>query len=213
MAIGDAIGVLPQPVRDVREALVARLAGRTDVVVEHPEDPGARTLPYILIIPWSVQNKGELGGSIEPIDNYGEGYREDDLDHEHPMPGAYVRPTPSQLQLEYAIDVYTEEPHRKAQLFDDILQNFSRRPFLLVNGRRLPLLSFEPSPERMAEFATNGHRTPLFYQVTIPIETGDRRFVPYALHPILPMGQRTMQPTADGYRLESDRTTTEEVTV
>jgi hypothetical protein len=219
LAIGDVLAVLPQPVQDVQEALGDRLTGfrlatRTvNVVVEHPEEPGARDSPYILMIPWSVQTKGELGGSIEPVDNYGEYYAEDDVDHEHPIPGACIRPPLSQLQLDYAIDVYTEGHLEKAQLFNDIIQSFSQRPFLLVNGQRLSLLPFEPPPERMAEFAAEGHRTPLFYQVTLPIETGDRQFVPFALHPRLLPGQRTRQPTATGDRLEPDRTTIEEVPV
>ena len=214
-AIGDVIGVTSEPVQDVEAALGERLAGLqieeitglpdVPVIVAQPEDVAAAlTIPYILIVPWSVQNKGELGGSIELVDNYCQSHWEDDVIDEHL--GAYVRSPLSQLQLEYAIDVYTQERHQKRRLFDAILNRFSQRPFLLVNGQRFSLLSFEPPPERMAEFASEGHRTPLFYQVTIPIETGDRRFVPYALHPILPLGQRTMQPTAEGYRLESDRT-------
>jgi hypothetical protein len=218
MVIGDVIGVIAEPVQDVEAALEERLTGfqivedtgstEVSVIVEQPELNAAHTVPYILIIPWAIQTTGELGGSVELIDNYG--YQESDIGR---IAGAYVRPPLSQLQIDYAIDVYTQRRSQKSQLFDAILSRFSQRPFLLINGQRLPLLSFEPSPERMAEFASDGHRTPLFYRLTLPLETGDRQFAPHALHPVLPLGQRTPQPTDGGSRLESDPATTEEVPI
>ncbi|PSR18681.1 hypothetical protein C8255_06050 [filamentous cyanobacterium CCP3] len=173
--IGDIIATTPEPIQDVDSALLKALderfrtvatgtatAAAVRALVELPENPGTRALPYILIIPWSVQPQKELGGSCELIDNYTENGV------------SYVRPPLSTVQVDYAIDVFAETRSQKIRLLEGVLNYFNRHPYLTVNGERIEVLSFVPPPEELSRFTTPG-RTPLFYRLTVQVETGDRQ--------------------------------------
>lgn len=175
--VGDVIATVPEPLQDVDAALFDRLHERFQVTVEGapvnvpaifdlPENPGDRARPYLLLIPWAVQPDRESGGSGELIDNYW-------LDHDD-RTGGCTRPPTWQVQIDFAIDAYANERSHKTYLLDQILRDFSRQPFLRVNGEPLPLIPFVPTPEETTELSSPG-RTPLFYRLTIQIETGDRQ--------------------------------------
>lgn len=190
--LGDVIVTTPEPIQDGDTELLNRLDGRFEVAIqdtptlvpaflELPENPGSRTPPYILITPWSVQLQRERGGSGEIADNYrvsptGETFE------------VAQRPAMKQVVLEYAIDVFAENRLQKAQLLDSVLADFSRQLYLVVNLEPLTLSSFNPAPERATEFAIPG-RTPLYLQVTVDIEAGDRQFTTLAERPQLQFNQ------------------------
>ncbi len=198
-ALGDVIAGTPEPLQDVESALLQRLDNRfqvnvsgtpTDVpaIVDLPENPGGRTPPYILIIPWSVQAKGERGGSGELIDNYKVVLKSTSSEPPETIETFEVtaRPQVGQLQIEYAVDIYVDQRGQKTRLLDAILSDFSRNPLLAVSGEPLALIPFLPDPEQVAEyFASPPGRTPLFYQVIAPIETGDRQWQTLILQPLL----------------------------
>lgn len=188
--MGDLLGVTPQPVQDLENALLDRLElikPKGGVFWELPESPPSKTLPCIVIIPWSVQPKGELGGSIDIVDNYG-WRRLDDQQVE----GAYIRPIPKRLQLEYAIDVAASKRGEKAQLLDAILDDFTRTPYFIIDGYRISLIPFMPAPEQLAESMSPG-RAPLFFQITVPIEAGKRQFRPTVYTTVLVTENRDNQ--------------------
>ncbi len=181
--IGDVIATTPEPLQDVDSALLQALDSRFGILangtsvpvralVELPENPGDRALPYILIIPWAVQPQKEPGGSGELIDNY----TADGV--------SYVRPPLSTVQVDYAIDVFAQTRSQKTRLLEGVLNYFNRNPYLTVNGERIEVLSFVPPSEELSRFTTPG-RTPLFYRLTVQVEIGDRqrqeRAVPFLL--------------------------------
>lgn len=187
-AIGDLLAVIPEPLQDVDATLLKELDQRFQVLVEGtsrpvralielPEIPGDRALPYILITPWAVQPRQERCGSGELIDNF-------------MAEGAYIRPPLETVQLDYSIDVFAQNRAQKTYLLEQILEFFSQAPFLIVGGERWEMLPFQPSSEEVSQFTTPG-RTPLFYRLMIQIETGERQLkslaAPYILvSPIRP---------------------------
>jgi hypothetical protein len=196
--IGDVIATTPEPLQDVDSALLQALNNRFSVLdnrtsvpaqalVELPENPGDRALPYILIIPWSVQPQKELGGSCELIDNYTENGV------------SYVRPPLATVQVDYAIDVFARTRAQKTRLLEGVLNYFNRHPYLTVNGDRIEVLSFVPPPEELSRFTTPG-RTPLFYRLTVQVETGDRqrqeRAVPFLLVGPPATARRELEPAS-----------------
>jgi hypothetical protein len=177
--VGDLLAVTPQPpIQEVEDAFLSRLNNQFQVPAESanappievpaiwelPEVPDSKEFPSIVMIPWSVQPKGELGGSVDVIDNYSAN-------------GAYIHPIPKRLQLEYAIDVVAKDRTAKAMLLDAILADFTRTPYFIFDGQRVSLIPFMPSPEQLAESISPG-RAPLFFQLTVPIEAGQRQFQP-----------------------------------
>jgi hypothetical protein len=195
--ISDPIAATLEPIQDVDTALLRRLDGRFSALVrailtnipafvDLPENPGDRTLPYILVTPWSVQPQRERGGSGEIIDNY-------------TTEGAFVRPSPWLVQLDYSIDVFAQDRSQKTVLLDDILSSFSRQPFLMVAGEPFTIMPFTPSPEETARYVSPG-RTPLFYRLTVQVETGNRQFQRQAI-PFLLMGSIESKGAAEAIRL------------
>jgi len=192
-SIDDLIAGTPEPLQDVDAALLARLDRRfrvpvegtlTDVpaIVDLPENPGERTPPYILITPWSVQAVGHRGGSGEVIDN-------------HTATGAFMRPPPREIQLEYRIDVFAQVRTQKTLLMEQILGDFGGRPHLVVNGEPLEMMPFVPSPEQVTHLISPG-RTPLFYRLSVWMEAGVRQFRPLTV-PMLVTGPRDGRETAE----------------
>jgi hypothetical protein len=192
-SMDDLIAAIPEPLRDVEAALLARLDRRFQVVIEGaltdvpaiidvPENPGERTLPYLLIIPWSIQVIGQRGGSGDLIDN-------------HTTTGAFVRPPPQEIQLEYGVDVFVQARSQKTLLLEQILGDFGGHPHLVVNGEPLQMTPFVPPPEQATPFIAPG-RTPLFYRLSVWMEAGIRQFRPWTT-PILLTGPRDGRETAE----------------
>jgi hypothetical protein len=170
------IAVTSEPLQDVEQAILDRLNNRFQVsseggiidvpaIIDLPENPGQRTSPYILITPLSIKPNKE--GSGEIVDNY-------------TTEGAFFRPSPSMFQLEYIISIFSNERLQKARLFEGILSDFSKRPYLFVNCEQLRITPFFPSSEESAHLNPPG-QTPLFYRLTIFIEVGKRQFRPLAV--------------------------------
>ncbi len=206
VALGDVIAGTPEPLQDVESALLQRLDNRFQVnvsgmptnvsaIVDLPENPGGRTPPYILIIPWSVQAKGERGGSGELIDNYKIVLKSTSSEPTETIETFEVtaRPQVGQLQIEYAIDIFAQGREQKTRLLDAILSDFSRNPLLAVSGEPLALIPFLPDPEQVAEFVASPGRTPLFYQIIAPIDTGTRQWQTLILQPLLIVSHKRYQ--------------------
>jgi hypothetical protein len=181
-ALDDLLGVTTEPLQDVDTALLARLDRRYRVLVEGastevpalvdlPENPGNRALPYILITPWSIQPLGERGASADIVDNY-------------TTTGAFVRPAPQDIQLEYRVDVFAQVRSQKTLVLEHVLGDFAGNPRLVVNDEPLQMLPFAPSPEQVAYLVPPG-RTPLFYRVIAGMEVGVRQFRPMAVPTLL----------------------------
>jgi hypothetical protein len=177
-SIDDLIAVTPEPLQDVDAALLERLDKRFSInvsgnrnkvpaLIDVPEHPGSRTLPYILITPVAVQPGSDRGGSGEIIDNY-------------TIDGSFFRPTPLMLQIEYRIDVFAKQRSQKAALLEQILDDFGKRSFLEVSGELLELTPFVPSPESSARLIPVD-RTPIFYRLNARMEIGARRFQRHAV--------------------------------
>jgi hypothetical protein len=142
-SIDDLLATTMEPLQDVDTALLAGVDRQfqvsiegtlTDVsaIVDLPENPGERTPPYILITPWSVQAVGKRGGSGEIIGNY-------------TTTGAFVRPAPQEIQLEYRIDVLAQVRSHNTLVMGHILGDFGARLRLVVNGEPLEMTPFAPS--------------------------------------------------------------------
>jgi hypothetical protein len=170
-AVDDLVATAPQPVTDVDAALLARLDGiyQVDVlgtptavpaIFDVPEAAGTRTLPYILVTPWSVVPIADRGGDAEVVDNPTE-------------LGACIRPAPALVRLEYRVDVYAEKREQKSSLLERILPDLLRP--LVVDDDLFALETFRPSWEEAAADIPPGRR-PLFYRIFVPVETGPRIF-------------------------------------
>jgi hypothetical protein len=176
-AVDDLVAVRPEAVQDVDGALLARfhnafevdVAGsRTPVpaILDVPENPGARTPPFILITPWSVVPLERRSGTDESIDNYTDG-------------GAFVRTPPASLQLEFRLDVFAGDRTQKAQLLELIVGSILSDPRLIAANAPLTVVPFVPSSEEAATIAPG--RTPLFVRVNTEVETGPRRLLGFAV--------------------------------
>lgn len=195
VVLGNVIATTPEPIQDVDAELLNRLDNRFQVAIQNelisvpaflelPENPGDRTRPYILITPWSVQLQRERGGSGEITDNYRRTQKVLPEGGSLEVIEVAQRPAMKQVLLEYAIDIFADNRLQKAQLLDSVLADFSRHLYLVINLEPLTVTSFNPSPERATEFAVPG-RTPLYLQVTVDVEAGDRRFTTLAERPVV----------------------------
>lgn len=213
--LGDVIATTPEPIQDVDAEFLSRLDAQFQVniedtptpvpaFVELPENPGARTPPYILITPWAVQLLRERGGSGDLTDNYRRQLRfiesvDDEgnvVEEEIEVMEVARRPARKQALVGLAIDVFAENRLQKAQLLDAVLADFSRRDFLVINGEPLDLSSFTPDPEQVTDFAVPG-RTPLYIQLTVQIEAGDRQFTALAERPLMRYNHLLDEPSVE----------------
>lgn len=187
-AIGDLIATTPTPIQDVDAVFLNRLNNRFQVVVDGtsmdvpaiidlPENPGTRTLPHILITPWSIQLQDSTTGNGELVDNY-------TLAANSSPAGAFIQPAQQPLRLNFSIDVFARERSQKAYLLEQILFSLHQQSFLVINGEPITITKFIPSDQEIAAYVTPG-RTPLFYQVMIRMKTGERQFRPQAVPFIL----------------------------
>lgn len=170
------VAVTAEPLQDMELSMFERLNNRFQVIIENqitevpaliylPENPSQIDPPYILITPLSI--KPSKYGTGDVIDNY-------------TTNGVFFRPVPTMFQLEYIITVYAQERSQKVHLLETILSDFSKTPYLFVNGERLDITPFLPSTEEVSYLNSLG-QTPLFYRVNVFIETGDRKFRPLAV--------------------------------
>jgi hypothetical protein len=178
--IGDLLATRLEVLKDVDGALLARLDKQFQVkvpekwlslpaVVVMPESGQQEAKPYIRITPWSIQPNGERGGSGDLVDNY----TVQNISQANRF-GAYTRPPPWLVQVEYAIEVIAVDRSQVTLVLGAILSSFSRNPFLIANGEPWALTPFKPSPEESANLVSSG-RTPLFYRIATQVETGDRQ--------------------------------------
>jgi hypothetical protein len=167
-AVDDLVAVRPEAVNDVDAALLERFDGILDVpaILDLPENPGARTPPFILITPWSVLPLERRAGTDEVVDNHTDG-------------GAFVRPAPAMLQLEYRVDAFAGTRAQKARLVEAIVGEVLAHRRLIAANVPLTLEPFVPSNEDAATIERG--RTPLFLRVSNDVETATRRRLGYAV--------------------------------
>lgn len=176
-AIDDLMAVRPEPLADVDSALLARFDETFEVAVDGeptlvpalidvPESPGQRTPPFILITPWSVVALDRRAGGDEIVDN-------------HTDAGAFVRPAPRSVQLDFKIDVFAADRAQKAGLLERILGSILSDSRLVAADLPLQMVPIEPSKDEVGLLAPG--RTPVFVRVTTDIETGQRRLLGLAV--------------------------------
>src|SRR5215213_3921698 len=176
-SIDDLMAVRPEPLSDVDSALLGRFDETFEVavngepvlvpaVVDVPESPGDRTPPFILITPWSVLPLDRRAGGDDVVDNYTDA-------------GAFVRPAPRSVQLDFRIDVFAADRAQKAGLPEGVLGSILSDPRLVAADTPLQMVSIEPSQEDAALLVPG--RTPVFVRVTTDVETGPRRLLGLAV--------------------------------
>jgi hypothetical protein len=187
--VAELLAVLPQPIADVETALLDRLDGTYSVdvsgtatpvpaLVDVPENPGTPTAPYILVTPWSAFTVGPLGAGRDVVDNL-------------TSAGAHVRPAPATLRLEYRIDVFADERAHKTAVLEGLVVDMLRP--LVVAGRPITVEPFDAGGDGAGAAAG---RTPLFYRLLVPIETGAPEFHDSA-RPFLTVGHADDRPGAE----------------
>lgn len=168
-AVDDLIATTTDAITETDAALHARLHERWSVevtgvptpvpaVLDLPEAEALPELPYILITPWSVVPLGVMGGELEIVDNA-------------TATGAHVRPSPARVELTYRVDVWADDRGHKSFLLDRIVPDLLE-PVVVADVAYL-LEPFRPSQEERADLILPG-RTPLFYRLVLPVETGVR---------------------------------------
>ncbi|MCT9078076.1 hypothetical protein [Streptomyces fulvoviolaceus] len=171
-AVDDLAAGTPEALRDADAALLARLDALVTGVPAFFDVPPDQSPPYIAISTFAVlalppQSAGTL------IDN--------ETDQ-----GAYVRPHPQQIRLDYRIEAVAAGHPERARITEAITAELAGSARLLVFDEPLALLPLEPGP-----LATGPYRppaTPLYYRLLAPQETGPRR--PYGFGvPLLVTGQ------------------------
>jgi hypothetical protein len=177
-SIDSLIAMTPDPIQDVEAALLGRWhnqfqvttnGGPTSVpaLFDVPEIQQNPAMPFILISPWSLRrNPAEREGG-ELIDNF-------------TAQGAYVRPPPERLRLQYSLDVFATERTQKASVFEQIMHDLLVDTHLIVNNERLEIGSFAPAAE-LAAVLTAARRTPIFCEVTVSMDVIPRQFQPWAV--------------------------------
>jgi hypothetical protein len=177
-AVDDLCASVPQAIEDLEAALLSRLDQRfsaTDggptvpAVVNVPEGGGTPAMPYILMSPWGAMPLTDFSGD-EEIDN-------------ETAAGAYVRPHPRRLRLDYRIDVYADDRAQKARLLDAVIADLGGTPRLVAGDEPLMIVPFEPDPVLSGQVLPG--QTSLYYRVLAWYEAGARVFlaraVPYIL--------------------------------
>jgi hypothetical protein len=175
-AVDDLVATRSEPLADTDAALLGRLdqafyvvargtSIKVPAVVSVPESPPDQSRPYILIIPWKVLPLGRAAAGQEIVDNHTPG-------------GAFVRPAPTAIQLEYAVDVVAEDRQHKNEVLERIVDSFARRPRIMVGNVPVELVGFDR--DSLTEIPWVTRRTPVFYRLVVTAETGDRRFLDMA---------------------------------
>jgi len=177
-AVDDLCASVPRAVEDAEAALLSRLDQRftaTDggpavpALFDVPEHQDPPALPYILVSPWATV----------PLTDYQAGEK---IDNETAA-GAYVRPHPQRLRLDYRIDVIAGERGQKARLLDAIIAELGGNARLIAGDEPLGIAPFEPDPVLAGPVQPG--RAPLYYRVIAWYETGPRVFRPRAVPFIL----------------------------
>jgi hypothetical protein len=179
-AVDDLIATTPAPVTNADAALAERLDGRWSVevggvptpvpaVLDLPEGPAPPAAPYILVTPWSVRSPGTPGGELDVVDN-------------PTAAGAFVRPSPSLVELVYRIDVWAQSRAQKSFLLDRIVADLLEP--VVIDDVAYRAEPYTPADTERAALVPPG-RTPLFVRLLLPVETGVRVFRPLAVPLVL----------------------------
>ncbi|WP_420076088.1 hypothetical protein ACOAKG_07965 [Streptomyces sp. JL3001] len=157
--VDDLAAGTPEALRDSGDALLGRLGGLLGGVPAFFDVPPGQPPPYISVGTCAVLPvPPQSGGAV--VDN--------ETDH-----GAYVRPRPQQLRLDYRIEAVATTHPERARITEAVTAELAHDPRLVVFGELLALLPLEPDP-----LATGPYRppaTPLYYRLRVPQETGPRR--------------------------------------
>ena len=179
-AVDDLIATTPAPVTNTDAALLDRLDGTWSVevggvqtpvpaVLDLPEGPPPPKAPYILVTPWSVRSPGNPGGELDVVDNA-------------TAAGAFVRPSPSLVELVYRIDVWAQDRAQKSFLLDRIVADLLDA--VVIDDVAYRAEPYTPADTERAALVPPG-RTPLFVRLLLPVETGTRVFHPLAVPLVL----------------------------
>jgi hypothetical protein len=171
-AVDDLTAGTPQGVRDVETALRARIDNRFDGAPALFDVPGGQTQPFITISPFAVRALQEHEG-IEVVDNETAG-------------GAFVRPHPRRLRLDYRIEVSAAQRPQRAALIEAIAAEFARESQLIVFNEPQKVSPWEPDP--LVAGPVPPGVTPLYYRTHTWLEIGPRVAHGYAV-PFLMTGQ------------------------
>jgi hypothetical protein len=167
VAVDELVATRPQPITDGEAALRGRIDGAHSVtvagaakavpaIIELLEKPPQRQAPYVLLRQRRVLPLPRAANALV-VDN-------------HTPAGAYTRPAPAHVQLDYEVDVFVDEGVHRTQLLEEIAGGFAREPRLIVDGRPVELRTID------VEILAGQVRAPLFYRLEVPVETGARQF-------------------------------------
>jgi hypothetical protein len=179
-AVDDLIATTPEPVTNTDAALFDRLDGTWSVevagvqtpvpaVLDLPEGPPLPKAPYILVTPWSVRSPGNAAGEVDMVDN-------------PTAAGAFVRPSPSVVELVYRIDVWAQNRTQKSFLLDRIVADLLGP--VVIDDVAYHAEPYTPADTERAALVPPG-RTPLFVRLLLPVETGTRALRPLAVPLVL----------------------------
>jgi hypothetical protein len=172
LAVDDLVTCTLDAVRDVETALQGRLGAVLDepvVLLPTATTPG---VPYLGISPWAVVPQTEHLGE-EVVDN-------------QTADGAFVRPHPRIIRLDYRLEAFGDERAQQAALLEAVIAELAGDPRIVAGNDPLVLSPFEPSPT--AAGPVQPGVTPLYYRVVTWHETGARVFRPRAV-PFILTGQ------------------------
>jgi hypothetical protein len=193
-ALDDIVAVSAQAVADVEAGWSARLDGALSVMVggvatpaplylEPPAAPPAA--PYILLTAWAALALQDFDSSAQVTDNY-------------TIAGAYMRPAPATVRLDYRLQVVATDRGQRAALLGALIANLQASPFLLVADQKIAIEPFELSPQERASLIPPD-TMPLFYRLLQTVEIGTRTLYPMARARLTigqPGGQATAETTA-----------------
>jgi hypothetical protein len=233
--VGAMVGVKEFPLQDVQEEfqewvktyVSPCLSGEDEISIYHSDgqQDSELALPCILIKPWSVNYLGERGGSVEVVDNYTvemvQAVGDDSTSAQ--QYGVYSRPVEGFVEVKYAVDGFTEDSSppddplkvldktelTPAYLLGSLLKHLTRNPRIWINQNPVGIRTFRPSPEEFSSLVTPG-RAPLFCQLTVPIERGDRTYHATVRKVQLQTGPRTPDrpPDRDAVKKTADEVDT-----
>lgn len=174
-ALDDIVAVSEQAISDAEAAWTTRLDGTLSVTVGGVTKPlpmyleppsSAPATPYILLTAWAALPLRDLGSVAPVIDNY-------------VISGAYSRPAPDSLQLDYRLQVIASDRGLRAAVFGDLIANLQAAPYLLIADQKIAITPFELSPQERASLIPPD-TMPLFYRLWQTVETGTRVLLPMA---------------------------------
>lgn len=172
LAVDDLVACTPEAVRDVETALRTRLDTALDAPVLLSPTATTPGVPHLGISPWAIVPQTEHLGE-ELVDN-------------QTVDGAFVRPHPRRLRLDYRLEAFGDERAQQAVLLEAVVTELAREPRIVAANDPHVLSPFEPTPTQTGPVQPGV--TPLYYRVVTSYETGARVFRPRAV-PFILTGQ------------------------